>query len=105
VNRIKVVTVRVIPPAPFKAQTHRIKAHPGYHYEDSHVDDLLSIVADRVEQQFSKWEFRLVQLGPDKFNFVFSGEKEKKDVNQASASVQVPQDSPSVEDHHDPEGK
>jgi hypothetical protein len=125
------VIIKVIPPPPHKAQIHKIRAHPGHAYEESHIHDLLSVLADKVDTQFTKWEFRLVELAPNRFSFIFDKlkdpslmhagkqaallleqlqkKKETENANDGSAgssetpAVPVAQESPSVEDKSNPE--
>ena len=51
------------------------KARHGWTLEQ--LNEMLEKVADSVEQKFPSIEFRLVELAPNEFKFLYSGRKER----------------------------
>jgi len=50
-------------------------ARPGRAFKDEVVDEALERMSQELEKKFPAWEFRLVELGPARFNFVWAGRR------------------------------
>jgi len=83
----KRVTIRVIgPPAEDNDKQQDFKWYPrapaGRGYSESDIQGMLEQCATHLEKRFPVWEFRLVELGPDRFNFVFNRVIDVHDVSK-----------------------
>lgn len=72
----KTLTVRVIPAEGHPRKRKVFRAPAGKLYVADGIDKLLDHVADYLEKRHPHWEFRLVELAPNVFNFVYVGLKE-----------------------------
>lgn len=76
----KHVTFEIVPPPEWKEHGLKIaprvyRAEPHHGFTSAQIDQWLEKISESVEQQFSKWEFRLVQLGPNRFKFIYASDK------------------------------
>ena len=88
----KRLTIRVIGPPPEdndKQQDFKWypRAPAGRGYSEDDVQGVLEQCAMHLEKRFPVWEFRLVELGPDRFNFIFD---RVKDVGEVSKMLERP---------------
>ena len=68
------MTVRVIMPGQ-KDVTWRARAKPGTGYGSEQLDEMLEHAVKRADQMFPSVEFRLVELAPNDFKFIYEGRK------------------------------
>ena len=54
-------------------QTKHFHAKPNMAYTSNDIDQMLLIFADQIEKTYPQIEFRMVQIGPNKFNFIAEG--------------------------------
>lgn len=71
----KCVTVRIFSPGNKKWGTRRHYAPPGRAITEQGVTEILDREATLVEKTFPQHEYRLVKLGPNRFNFVWECER------------------------------
>jgi len=69
------MTVRVIVPGQ-KDVTWRAKAKPGTGYGAEQLDAMLDHAAASVEKQYPSVDFRLVELAPNDFKFIYDRRKD-----------------------------
>jgi hypothetical protein len=69
----KRVVIRIIAPPGAKDERIVQTAPPGHGYNSDTVLGILEQVADTLERQNPKLEFRLVELEPNRFNFIYMG--------------------------------
>jgi hypothetical protein len=66
----KFLTVRVVSAAGIS--TRKVfHARPGLVFKDGDIEQLLDDVANEIELQYPGKDFRMVQVGPTAFNFIF----------------------------------
>ena len=73
----KRVELRVILPEGKKAKKEIVHSGPGRVFTESGIDALLEHAAANLEEKFPHWDFRLVPIGPNAFNFVYAGPREQ----------------------------
>lgn len=69
--------IRIIAPAGEKGQ--RLCYTPPASrngYTEAKIAEILEQVADELETKNPRMEFRIVELAPDRFNFIYAGEKQ-----------------------------
>jgi hypothetical protein len=59
----------------------RNHAKPKHGWSKADLDGMLDKVADSVEQRYPSIEFRLVELAPNDFKFIYHGKKERMGEN------------------------
>jgi hypothetical protein len=57
-------------------------APPGKFFNQEDIDRQLDLVVAHVEESFPRFEFRMVELVPNKINFVAVDLKKKPEVNE-----------------------
>jgi hypothetical protein len=67
-----------------KSYRHRFHANDAHHYTEENVDGCLEAVANSLEKRFPLLEFRMVQLGSARFNFICTGNKKPEEVAEVS---------------------
>jgi hypothetical protein len=72
----KRVTVKIIPPNDSKPYKWYWRAPAGQFYSPANIDEILEKVVEHLENKFPQWEFKLVELGPTSYNFVYAGERQ-----------------------------
>jgi len=82
---LKHITVRMIPRPGYAEDSYTFHAPPGRHYSDP--QDVLDHVVEYLDKKYPLWEFKIVQVGAGKFNFVYVGLRENADGNVAGATV------------------
>lgn len=58
-----------------KLRPRIFRAAPHCGFTEAQMDEWIMQIADSLEKQFPNWEFRFVQLGANRFKFVYVGEK------------------------------
>jgi hypothetical protein len=69
----KRILIRIVPPAGMKGERITVAAPPRAGYGMDAVLSVLEDVAEKLERQNPAMEFRLVELAPNRFNFVYAG--------------------------------
>jgi hypothetical protein len=52
-------------------------------YSEEMIEDMLERIADHVEKSFPRYEFRMVQLTANRFNFIATGPKPAERPNES----------------------
>lgn len=71
----KSVYVRVILPEGHKELKWHYRAKPGMGCTEDNMEKLLGDVVEHLEKRFVYWEFKMVQIAANRFNFVYAGLK------------------------------
>jgi hypothetical protein len=82
---LKHITVRMIPPPGYAEDSYTFHAPPGRHYSDP--QDVLDHVVEYLDKKYPLWDFKVVQVARDKFNFVYAGLREEADGNASAAAA------------------
>jgi hypothetical protein len=68
---------RLILPEGWKPRKFKTRAGPGKCFTEKNVDAVLERVAEKIETDFPHWEFTMMQVGPNSYNFIYAGLKQK----------------------------
>jgi hypothetical protein len=76
----KSVSVKVFHPGNKKFKRVIFRADPKMGWLDEGVDQILDTIAINLEKQFPMFDYQMVQVGPNAFNFVCRGERKPEEV-------------------------
>lgn len=85
----KRVLVKVILPSG-EVERYDYKAKPSQCFTEKTVDILLEALAEKLDETHKYWDFRLVPVGGNAFNFVYAGLKEKYQAPPIASSAPLP---------------
>jgi len=80
----KRVELKIIPPEGHPAKKEIVHAGPGRVFTERGIDAMLEHAAANIEKEFPLWNFRLVPIAPNAFNFVYAGLRETAEQNSVS---------------------
>jgi hypothetical protein len=80
----KRVELKVVPPEGHPVKKEIVHAGPGRCFTEKGIDAMLEHAAANVGKEFPHWDFRLVQVAPNAFNFVYAGLRETAEQNSIS---------------------
>jgi hypothetical protein len=84
------VKIRVILPegTGIKPLRFEVKAGPHRGFGDTGIDEVLEHAAQQIEKRFPLWEFRLVPIAENAFNFIYAGLREQAKGDSRNETVQ-----------------
>ena len=56
-----------------KVYNHDYRAPAGYFYNHENIEDAREKMVDYIDEKFPHVEFRMVDIGPNAFNFIAGG--------------------------------
>lgn len=72
----KFIEIKVVGmPDGVKDSVIRQQARPGHAFGKEAVDEAVWRIANIVDQKYPAWEFKMVELAPNRFNFVWTGRR------------------------------
>jgi hypothetical protein len=77
---IRRVELKIFEPGNKKFQRVIVRAGAGRSFTEKGIDSTLERAAEQIEQLRPAHEYELVELAPDRFNFVCRGEKSPQGV-------------------------
>jgi uncharacterized protein YejL (UPF0352 family) len=88
----KSLRIRIIGPGMDRTKIHKAAAQRGYTEND--IDEALAELAGVLEKAYPGWDFRLVELGPASYNFIYAGPRKQDGIE--SAEVVAPNGAPAA---------
>lgn len=73
----KTLFVKVFTPHNSGSHNSRTHAKPGRAFSKANIQEMLDDVVDQLDMKYPEHEWRMVELAPNKFNFVWVKQKEK----------------------------
>lgn len=67
------VKIRLVLPEGQKPIRFEVKAGPHRGFGDTGIDEVLENAAQQIEKRFPLWNFRLVPIADNAFNFIYAG--------------------------------
>lgn len=84
----KTICIKVfIPPDNRLGKRIVVKSKPGTHFTPEGIENLLLKVANDIETKWPMYEFRLVPLRANEFNFVYEGDRIVEEVKAVETNA------------------
>jgi hypothetical protein len=89
----KRITIRVIGPQPADSDDKRVdfkwypRAPAGRGYSAADIQGILDQCVGYLEKKYPQWEFRLVELGPNRFNMVWAGDRTVDEILESALGI------------------
>ena len=80
------VTLKVFPPLGEKMRSVTHRAQPGRCYIPEEIEQMTDDLAEHLDKNFPDMEFRMVEVAPNAFNFVYAGKRERATYGETARS-------------------